>query len=335
VVRSRKGLDLSVDLHRLPASRFTGPIIDAHCHCGRPRATQRMIRAGDLYGVRKWVVICGIDEIPRLRRRYGDRVAFNVWSEHKLVGRDQAFTDTNLRIVERAVRAGAASIKFWYKPEFNERSGVWFDDPRLDPVFEAIRQAGLSVLVHIADPDIWWKHRYSDATRFESKRLTYRQVTNTLERFPSLRVLMAHMGGWPENLSFLAELLDRYPNLCLDTSGTKWVARELSRHPAESRDFFVRYSDRLLFGSDLVAFKHATFEHHCSRYWVHRFLYERDDMTRSPIEDEDAGGPVFLAGLNLPGAVLDRLYRGNAMRFFGFAPGSVCPARSDGSPTGL
>ncbi|HPD30540.1 MAG TPA: amidohydrolase family protein [Phycisphaerae bacterium] len=315
-MRLNKGLDQSVDVCRLPTSRYTGPIIDAHCHGGRSRATRRMIRAGELFGIRKWVLICRVDEIAALRRRHGDRVAFNAWSEHELVGRDQPFTDANLRIVERAVRAGAVSIKFWYKPEFNERSGVWFDDPRLDPVFDAIQQSGLSVLVHIADPDIWWRHRYSDPLRFESKRLTYRQLTNTLERFPSLRVLLAHMGGWPENLSFLAELLDRHPNLYLDTSGTKWIARELSRRPAESRDFFVRYADRLLFGSDLVAFKHATFEHHCSRYWAHRFLYERSDTVRSPIEDEDAGGRVFLAGMNLPDAVLDRLYYANAASFF-------------------
>lgn len=310
------GLDLSVDVCRLPTARYMGPIIDAHCHCGRPRATQRMVRAGELFGIRKWVLICSIDEIALLRRTYGNRAAFNVWSEHKLVGRDQPFTNANLQIVERAVQAGAVSIKFWYKPEFNDRSGVWFDDPRLDPVFEAIAEAGLAVLVHIADPDIWWRHRYGDPSRFESKRLTYRQLTNTLERFPSLRVLLAHMGGWPENLPFLADLLDRYPNLCLDTSGTKWIARELSRRPADSRDFFVRYADRLLFGSDLVAFKHVTFEHHCSRYWAHRFLYERADTTRSPIEDEDAGGTVFLAGLNLPDAVLGRLYYANAVHFF-------------------
>lgn len=310
------GLQASVDFHRPPAWRYAGPIIDAHCHCGRPAATDRMIRAGSLYGVRRWVVICALEEIGRLRREYGDRVAFNVWSEHKRTGSADPFTEINLRIVEQAALAGAVSIKFWYKPEFNERSGVWFDDPRLDPVFEAICRAGLSVLVHIADPDVWWSHRYSDAGRFESKAFTYRQLTNTLERFPELPVLVAHMGGWPENPAYLAGLLDRHPNLHLDTSGTKWIARELSRQPAESRAFFIGYADRLLFGSDLVAFKDASFEHHCSRYWVHRFLYEKAGGCPSPIEDQDASGRVFLAGLDLPDRTLEKLYYTNACRFF-------------------
>lgn len=311
-----EGLDGSIDFRRPPSFRYTGPIIDAHCHSGRPRPLAHMIRAGGLYGVHRWVIICTVDEIKGLRRKYGSRFLFNAWSEHKATGPGDPFTRTNLEIVKRAADAGAVSIKFWYKPEFNERSGVWFDDPRLDPVFEAICEAGLAVLVHIADPDIWWKDRYADPARFEAKRFTYRQLTNTLTRFPRLRVMMAHMGGWPENLPFLSDLLERFENLHLDTSGTKWIARELSRRPAEARAFLIRHADRLLFGSDLVAFKHTTIEHHCSRYWVHRFLYERAETHPSPIRDQDADGRVFLAGLNLPDEVLGKLYFENAKRFF-------------------
>ncbi len=311
-----KGLDTSVDFRRPPAFRYTGPIIDAHCHAGWPGPLAHMIRAGHLYGADRWVIICRPEEIGRLRRKYGSRLLFNVWCEHKRTGPGDPFAETNLDIVRRAAGAGAVSIKFWYKPEFNERSGMWFDDPRLDPVFEAICKAGLAVLVHIADPDIWWRHRYADSARFEAKRFTYRQLTNTLARFPDLRVLLAHLGGWPENLRFLSNLLARFKNLYLDSSGTKWIARELSRQPAEARDFFIRHADRILFGTDLVPFKNTTFEHHASRYWVHRFLYEQSGIHRSPIQDEDANGAVFLAGLNLPDLVLRKLYFNNAERFF-------------------
>jgi predicted TIM-barrel fold metal-dependent hydrolase len=276
-----------------------------------------MIRAGHLYGVRKWIIICRIDEVPALRERWGDQVGFNVWIDHQHTDDATRFVDTNLRIVDQAVRRRCLCFKFWYKPEFNQRTGFFFDDPRLDRVFEAIAATGLPVLVHIADPDIWWRHRYHDPERFERKCFTYRQLTNTLGRFPGLRVLVPHMGGWPESLAFLDDLLHRYPQCYLDTSGTKWVARELSRQPAAARAFFVRRADRLLFGSDLVPFRHATFEHHCSRYWVHRHLYEQAHAVRSPIEDPDAHGPVFLAGLDLPDEVLTRLYRENAIRFFG------------------
>jgi hypothetical protein len=303
------------DLRRPAASRYDGPIIDAHCHYGRPAATARMINAGALHGVTKWVGICRIDEVPALRRRFGERAGFSIWLDHKPSSR-QTFIDTNLRIIEQAVRRRCQCIKFWYKPEFNQRSGYFFDDPRLDPIFTAIAGADLAVLVHIADPDLWWRSHYRDPEIFEQKRFTYRQLSNTLGRFPEMRVLVAHMGGWPENLPFLTDLLGRYPNCRLDTSATKWIARELSHRPGEARAFMIRHADRLLFGSDLVAFGHADVDHHCSRYWVHRHLYENDHVIKSPIHDPDAHGEVFVAGLNLPDATLRKLYRENAERFF-------------------
>lgn len=275
-----------------------------------------MLRAGRLYGVARWVGICRVQDVPAYRKRWGRRAAFNVWTEHSQVDDASHFVRTNLRIVREAKRLGCHCIKFWYKPEYNERSGIFFDDPKLDPVFEAILEADLPALVHIADPDIWWQGRYRDRDRFETKQFTYRQLTNTLRRFPELRVIAAHVGGWPENLAFLDDLLTTFPNLFLDTSGTKWIARELSHRAADARAFMIRHADRLLFGSDLVAFKNATLEHYCSRYWVHRHLYEKDVAVHSPIHDPDAQGPAFVAGLDLPDAVLDKLYLVNASKLF-------------------
>jgi hypothetical protein len=296
--------------------RYDGPVIDAHCHFGTTRATARMIHAGERHGVTKWMGICRIDEVSSIRKKLGSRAGFSIWIEHKNVSDAKAFIKTNVRIVRLAARRRCHCMKFWYKPEYNERSGLYWDDPRLDPVFETMVEKKLPALVHIGDPDIWWRKRYSDSSKFEAKAFTYRQLTNTLGRYPEMRVLVAHFGGWPENLPFLGELLDRYPQCYLDTSATKWVARELSRRPAEARAFMIRYADRLLFGTDLVAFKQASVEHHCSRYWVHRHLYEKDEVVKSPIEDADAEGPVHVAGLNLPDKVLRKIYYENAVGFF-------------------
>jgi len=306
---------MRVELRRPPASRYHGPVIDAHCHYGTPASSGRMIKAGQLYGVSKWMGICRIDQVKALRKRFGQQAGFSIWMDHR-EARPQPFVDHSLRIIEQAVKLRCHCIKFWYKPEFNLRTGMFFDDPRLDPIFQAISDAGLPVLVHIADPDIWWRKVYHDTERYETKKFTYRQLKNTLGRFPQLRVLVAHFGGWPENLPFLADILERYPNCFFDTSATKWIARELSQQPAEARSFMIRYADRLLFGSDLVAFKRADLDHHCSRYWVHRHLYESDRFAPSPIDDPDAEGRVHVAGLDLPGQLLARLYHDNACHFF-------------------
>ncbi len=304
------------DLSRPAPYRHGGPIIDAHCHFGTPAATARMLQAGADYGVTRWVGICRIDQVAGLRRRFGSRLDFVCWTDHRRPTTRQRFVDTNLRIIERAVRLGCRGLKFWYKPEFNAATGLYFDSPWLDAVFEAMIAASLPALVHIADPDLWWRTRYADAERFDPKPHTYRQLTNTLERFGRLRVLVAHMGGWPENLPFLDALLDRYPNCFLDTSATRWMARELSARAAAARAFIIRRSDRLLFGSDLVVAPRAAPDHYRSRYYVMRHLLERDRPERSCIPDDDAARPVQVAGLKLPPRVLRRLYHDNAAAFF-------------------
>ena len=63
------------------------------------------------------------------------------------------------------------------------------------------------------------------------------------------------MGGDPEHLDHLAELLTRYPNLYLDTSATKWIVRELGKQQEAAREFFRRWADRICFGTDQVVLK--------------------------------------------------------------------------------
>ena len=103
---------MAADLLHPPASRFNGPIIDAHCHFSTPIATARMIRAGTRYGVHKWIGICHIEDVPVLRKRFGPRAGFNVWLDHKNTDDTEAFVETNLRIIERAARLRCQCIKF-------------------------------------------------------------------------------------------------------------------------------------------------------------------------------------------------------------------------------
>jgi predicted TIM-barrel fold metal-dependent hydrolase len=124
----------------------------------------------------------------------------------------------------------------------------------------------------------------------------------------------AHMGGDPENLDHLRQLLDAHPNLCLDTSATKWVTRELSLRVDQARRFFIDYADRLLFGTDLVPFKEPHPLHYASRYWTLQKLFETDYRGDSPIYDADACGPAHLNGLDLPDEVLRKIYHLNAER---------------------
>ena len=305
-----------IDVLQPLSRKVSVPVIDAHCHASLIEPTQLMLDAGARFGTVLWVAICRAHQIDELRGHFGEKLAFNVWLDYTHGDNPRRFVKDNIALITSAAAKGAKCVKFWYKPEFNERSGFYFDDWRLDDVFRAMIDRDLGALVHVADPDIWYERRYNDPDKYEPKWATYRQLTNTLGRFSTMRVLAAHMGGDPERLDHLDSLLTNYPNCHLDTSGTKWVVRELSRKPTEAREFFLKWADRLLFGTDLVARKDAPIEHYASRYWVHQYLYEQADSVPSPIPDADADGQVHVPGLDLPRSVLERLYRQNAIKFF-------------------
>jgi predicted TIM-barrel fold metal-dependent hydrolase len=141
-----------------------------------------------------------------------------------------------------------------------------------------------------------------------------------LELFPDLTWIGAHMGGDPEHADHLEALLERYPNLYLDTSATKWQVREVSAHREAIRSLIGRQPRRFLFGSDLVTRHDLPRAHYASRYWCQRTLWESAWEGRSPIADPDytpaPGEPAtpLLHGLALPADVLEQVYYANAAR---------------------
>jgi predicted TIM-barrel fold metal-dependent hydrolase len=77
------------------------------------------------------------------------------------------------------------------------------------------------------------------------------RFARVLEAFPDLRASVCHMGAFETRLAL--QLLDRFPNLRLDTTMamTRASTPFTGIDPAVVRDAdLVRYADRILFGSD-------------------------------------------------------------------------------------
>jgi len=191
-------------------------------------------------------------------------------------------------------------------------------------------------MVHVADPDAWFRNVYTDAAKFGTKPEHYRDFERLLGMFPDLTWVGAHMGGDPEHPDHLEALLERYPHLYLDTSATKWQVREVSARREEGRGLICRHPDRFLFGSDLVTRHGLPRDHYVSRYWCQRTLWESTWEGPSPIADPDYsppadGGPTTptLRGLGLPPDVLERVYAVNALRVLGGRESP--PGRAGGS----
>jgi hypothetical protein len=323
---------------------YVGPLIDIHAHVlqtrpddpanGPPKGSgpgasldqaEIMLEVAAEFGIERTYTMCFVDDIPPLRERFGDRLGFNGSIAKKSIDEPD---EAAYRLLDRFLELGVEIIKFWSAPRGRER-GLHVDTPWRIECAKRARAAGVRVImVHVADPDVWFRTVYTDAAKFGTKEDHYRRFEGMLERFPDITWIAAHMGGDSEHPDHLEALLEKYPHLLIDTSATKWQVREVSRHPQAVRSLICRYPDRFLFGSDLVTRHHLPREHYVSRYWCQRTLWESDWQGPSPIADPDyqpgPGEPEveWLRGVALPADVLRMVYHDNAVRLLG-EPGKL------------
>jgi predicted TIM-barrel fold metal-dependent hydrolase len=316
--------------------RYRGPLIDVHAHVLRTRPddppngpakgvgpgasleqAETMLKVADEFGIVQTVTMCFPDDVVPLRERFGERLLFNMMVNKTTL--DEA-DDEVYRRLDRCLELGTTMIKFWSAPRGRDR-GLVVDAPWRIEAARRARAAGVRiVMVHVGDPDAWFRTVYSDTAKFGSKPDQYVGLERMLQLFPDMLWIGAHMGGDPEHPEHLAELLEKYPHFYLDTSATKWQVREVSQRPDAIRALICRYPERFLFGSDLVTRHGLVREHYVSRYWCQRTLWESTWQGPSPIADPDwkpaEGGPStpLLHGVGLPADVLDKVYLRNAER---------------------
>ena len=293
------------------------PIIDAHAHINGGRAAQVYKRVCDLYGIERVYSQTQLAQADAVREVMGDRISFVAIPEYMHPDRTWAHTQGFLENLDAWHERGARMLKFWGAPRLRDYAEnmsvpleqiVPFDSEWKLRLAEKAKSLGMMLMVHCADPDTWFQTMYADSSRYGTKQSQYESLERLLET-TGMPCMAAHMGGWPEDLGFLSGLLDRHPKLILDTSATKWMIRELSRHEtSELLAFLDRYAGRILFGSDIVtsddhlvstdpenpAFGNQlassegeAFELYASRYWALRTMYETGYRGESNIADPD------------------------------------------------
>lgn len=154
------------------------------------------------------------------------------------------------------------------------------DDPRILPVYERLVALDRALGIHAGTEPV--PNEYVGVERF----------VRVLERFPSLRACICHMGMG--ETPYCLELLDRYPRLYLDTTMamSERGLRSMGHAPAPvSDESLLRWQDRIVFGSD---FPNLPYDYEEERRWA----WERD----------------------LPLDVCQKIFNTNARSFLGLPP---------------
>jgi predicted TIM-barrel fold metal-dependent hydrolase len=247
--------------------------------------------------------------------------------------------------LELAHQLGARGVKFFKALGLGYRAadGSLFavDDPRLDPLFEKAGELHMPVSIHTGDPIAFWNAPDEKNERFDELNAhpgwsyfgkavpTWEELFAAYERrvarHPRTTIVGVHFGNAPELPERVAAMLDKYPNLYVDTAAR---VPELGRKAAMVREIFVKHQDRVLFGTDLGVGEapddlmlgstgllpptRADADRFFGATW--RFFETRDENFAHPTPIQ---GRWTISGLGLPPEVLTKFYAGNADRLLG------------------
>jgi hypothetical protein len=321
------------------------PKIDTHMHLHNPESG--FVEAARRLDFRLLTINVDYPDFPPLDEQFRVAVAL-----HAVFPATVAFAGTfpvvdfespgwverTERRIDAAMQAGAVGIKVWKNVGMSQRDAtgrlVMLDDPRLKPVFDYMEARGITLLDHQGEPYNCWlpldKMSVNNDREYFKAHPQYHMYLHPempswedqmaarnrmLDAHPGLHFVGMHMASLERDVGELAAFLDRYPAAMVDIAARIGQIQSQSQHDRDKvRRFFVKYQDRLLYGTDVeqeATQPGAAMAGETEKAWREQWRYFTSAET---FRVDDLDRPV--QGLALPRGVIDKLYHLNAERTF-------------------
>lgn len=326
--------------HVVPRAKY--PAIDFH---GHPRGllgsseslaalgvaldslnVRMMIAADNLSGERLQQTVATVRASTEMR----DRVRVFAGIDFRNVGpgwAERAIAQLEADVSAGAVGVGEISKGLGLSIRKADGSRLRIDDAELDPIWEACARLGVPVFIHTADPQEFFRpidftnERWLELSLFSERRYpsdrfpSFEQLVserdNLFRRHPNTTFVAAHMGWHANDLERLRKLLTEMPNVFTEVGA---VLYDIGRQPRGARSFFIEFQDRILFGKDSYQPEEYPY------YWR---VLETGDEYFDYYRDYHAFWKLY--GLELPDAVLKKIYYGNALKLIPRLPQAGWP----------
>ena len=238
---------------------------------------------------------------------------------------------------------GAKAVKIWKNVGMAEKDAggklIMLDHPAISPVASSIQALGITLIGHQGEPHNCWlplEQMTTDNDReyfrnhpnyhmyLHPEMPGYEDQIKARDNFVAahagLRFVGAHLGSLEYDVNRIAAFLDRFPNASVDMAARmSQVQYQSVRDYEKVRNFFIKYQDRLLYGTDLTLNPDELaadpngleFKRSAHDVWTRDWRYL---ATEEPQRVEIIKADV--PGLALPRDVIDKVYYQNAVRAF-------------------
>jgi predicted TIM-barrel fold metal-dependent hydrolase len=312
--------------HLVPKAKF--PVIDSHNHTTiTAQNVDQMIKEMDELNIRTVVNLSGGADPNAVKTKvdfiraskYADR--FRVFANVNWDGAGGAgWAEKAVADLEAAVKNGAIGLKIAKNLGISSKKAdgtrLHVDDPVLKPVWDLCARLNIPVIIHTAEPQEFFSPLdmqnerwlelalFPDRRNYQTGKETFEQLVGERDRMyaanPKTRYIGAHFNWYANDLGRAAKQLDTLPNLVLEVGA---VLYDFGRQPRAAREFFIKYQDRILMGKDAWAASEFPY------YWR---VFETKDEYFDYYRPYHAFWKLY--GMDLPDAVLKKLYFANALK---------------------
>lgn len=312
------------------------PIIDGHTHIRFDRPVDDTVVTCETvmkkFGYDK-IQVCAlpyfsIDENYKafyIKSKLSPRIFVSAGLEHHYDERDTA--DYYLKEIKRYHKMGADGIKmFEGKINLYRKIKKTLCDSVFDEFYAYAEENKIPIILHLGDPlFVWDKSKCSQyaldngwfITENEPTREEFRaQIECVLEKFPKLHLILAHMYFMGDELERAEAMLNKWENVCFDiTPGGEMFIGFTNRYD-EWREFFIRYQERILYGTDTyfnIPADAVNIEKYPRIKLVRNYLESKDIF-----KEESMNYPF--KPFNFSGEILEKIYYKNFIRIYGGNP---------------
>jgi len=217
------------------------------------------------------------------------------------------------------------------KPTVYKQLGTPLNDRLYDEFYGLLESERIPLLFHVGDPSKNWDpNRVSQQTRargwfygdgtFPARKTLYKEIDDVLARFPRLTVIFAHFYFFEDQIARADEFMSRWENVGVDLTPGWTMYSCFSRAPDAWREFFVKWQDRIFFGTDNSGGRTSP------RPEKVEIALDKIGKMRTFLETADEVAydeKTKFRGINLDRPVLENIYHANFERVAGEKPRAV------------
>ena len=244
--------------------------------------------------------------------------------------------------IKTGLEKGAVGVKIWKNigmdPSVKDKDGnfVLLNDPRFDPIYQYLSDNNILLIGHQGEPRNCWlpleemtvdsdRNYFSAHPEYHMYLLpeypSYEQQMEArdavLEKFPNLKYVGLHLFSMEWSIDQVAARLDKYPNSMTDLAERIChVQLQAKDNPEKVKDFFIKYQDRIIYGTDVIDDGSMNEQELIERFeslWNSHWDFFATDKTMTAPEFKGE-----FQGLQLTETVLHKIFYQNAVNTYGF-----------------